>query len=590
MLMGLLATCMAVELTPEDVEAKTEDLLAELQQLQAEGKLGETCSEEAPCEEGLTCTGGPVPSCQPLDCVNKAMYNTFLNYPYHNMEDYADYILAEAGLSSVDDAFEGGGWFSLPRIKPEVEAAIIQAIQDNPLPMDEYNEQLAESCGTEAATVDGTTTGGGVILKSSQIFKITYSYYTAKGPADNNGATFSEICFGGGAELGLKVAGLIMTIFSGTNKDLVGNSLIFSLDLTPGIGYGTNIGFTLPDCVCRIGNEIGIGLLGGIGISYCTTQKCRDSSEMPSVSPSKSPSAAPVAPTISPMPTSPTKAPTPEPTTIIDTIVPDTCFSETNEVHVEGKGSVSIRNLEAGDQVLTKEGQYQSIYAFGHRQDNDDLSKFLVIHTDKSYLSALEITPSHMLFLFGDQSQSILARDLRVGDVLQHRDADGNASPITVTRIESVTRMGAFLPLTPDGTLVVNGVQVSAYASVPHAEDLLAWLSPILTPHTIFHWWLAPLRMVCTSSLFTRDAALCQAYNEDGLLLWLDFGNKLAKYLSRCHLVLQSIAVLFVLLALSSLRFLEVAFGPTLGWVVLCGIIPVFIVGRKFLRKGLSKV
>lgn len=229
-----------------------------------------------------------------------------------------------------------------------------------------------------------------------------------------------------------------------------------------------------------------------------------------------------------------------------------------------------MKDLELGDAILAENNEYQPIYAFGHSLDNRIPAEFLVFHTNETSQQPLEITPYHMLYTYNNQSIPVVAEAIQVGDVLVHRNQAGKTVPAMVTRIEGIMKSGVFLPLTPDSTLVVNGMKASAFASVPHAEELLSWLAPVISPQTIFHWWLAPLRMVCTSTLFPRGASACHSYTNDGLLVWLDMGNELARYLNECHFLIHSPSVVFVLFLLGCIRFVEMLFGPTLGWLVLC--------------------
>jgi Hint module len=311
--------------------------------------------------------------------------------------------------------------------------------------------------------------------------------------------------------------------------------------------------------------------------------------------PSKAPTPKPTA--------KPTAKPTPRPTIfpgippavppvsvpdVIDIIgnLTEECFSEDNVVYVQHKGDVALRDLQVGDDVLAADQNYQPIYAFGHNQNNQIPTTFLVFHTNQSSLPALELTPMHMLYLFDDPNQPVLARDVQVGDILIHRPGTGNSSaeplPVEVTSIDSVMKSGALLPLTVDGTVVVNGIQASVYSSVPHAQELFSWLAPMWTHQTIFHWFLTPLRMICSSELTRRYTGVCEAYTEDGLLVWLDFGNRLAKYLNQLSFVWQVISVAIGLSILGTMRLVEVMMGPTLECFLLFTVLPGFLIWKLF--------
>lgn len=191
----------------------------------------------------------------------------------------------------------------------------------------------------------------------------------------------------------------------------------------------------------------------------------------------------------------------------------------------------------------------------------------------------MELTPNHMLYLHNQPDEPIMAHKVQVGNILTHHYHGNNTKPqkfpVTVTEIQSVTKPGVFLPLTTDGTLVVNGMEASVYASLPHAEQIVSWLKPLLSSQTIFHWWLSPLRMLCLGS---PSSSACQSYTEDGLLVWLDTGNRLAEFLSGCNPIFQAICVFVAAFLLGVVRFVEVVLGPAFGYAFLLAIVPFVLV------------
>jgi hypothetical protein len=66
-------------------------------------------------------------------------------------------------------------------------------------------------------------------------------------------------------------------------------------------------------------------------------------------------------------------------------------------------------------------GQLDTVTNFIHRDENIT-STFLRLHTPKG---ALELSPNHLLFARnGSSTQSVLARDVRIGTTLLHRDGE----------------------------------------------------------------------------------------------------------------------------------------------------------------------
>jgi hypothetical protein len=129
-------------------------------------------------------------------------------------------------------------------------------------------------------------------------------------------------------------------------------------------------------------------------------------------------------------------------------------------------------------------GQLDTVTNFIHRDENIK-STFLRLQTPRG---ALELSPNHLLFARnGSSTQSVLARDVRIGTTLLHRDGEAMViDPYTpgccahvvaaqlaaggvrqVTSIDAFTDDGAYAPMTWSGELEVNGFAVSAYAQYP---------------------------------------------------------------------------------------------------------------------------
>jgi hypothetical protein len=84
------------------------------------------------------------------------------------------------------------------------------------------------------------------------------------------------------------------------------------------------------------------------------------------------------------------------------------CFSGDTEVTVKGKGPTPIVDLMVGDHILASGGQYELVYAFGHRDPTRSAS-FL-----QFMLSELELSEDHMLFIQG--RGFVPANMVKVGD------------------------------------------------------------------------------------------------------------------------------------------------------------------------------
>jgi len=206
------------------------------------------------------------------------------------------------------------------------------------------------------------------------------------------------------------------------------------------------------------------------------------------------------------------------------------CFSESASVQVKGIGRVEMKDLNVGQHVFAGYKDlspiYKPIYGFGHRKEGG-LADYLVISTNRTGYK-LEITESHLIYVVG-QSEPVSAGTLSAGDVLLYQSPEDLATAqVVVTKIENVKRQGLYQPLTEDGTLIVDGIHVSAYVSVghiaPRVVDILAARFKI-SEQAMFHTYMAPYRFVCTKvapQLCVDDFDV-----NEGIIYWLIFGRSI---------------------------------------------------------------
>ena len=205
---------------------------------------------------------------------------------------------------------------------------------------------------------------------------------------------------------------------------------------------------------------------------------------------------------------------------------PASCFSEVTTVHVEGKGITMMKDLQVRDKVLVgnknNRAIYQSVYSFGHINKLTP-TEYLRLHT--GHTSPLEISAAHLLYVQGKE-HPVRADSIRTGDMLLQVFPDAPRSPVKVTKIDKVTRNGAYMPLTKDGSIVVNGVLASTYVSImDNAPAVVTKCLTMVSEDSLLHGWLAPYRMVCmgiSSNLCRND------YNVDGISYWLAIGKYIA--------------------------------------------------------------
>lgn len=176
------------------------------------------------------------------------------------------------------------------------------------------------------------------------------------------------------------------------------------------------------------------------------------------------------------------------------------CFAGESTADVQGRGPVPIAELHVGDHVLVENsGQllYEPILTFLHslRPPHDVRSHFMtVVHSYGEF----QATENHIIFVTADihksnvgsgQRVSRLVGKLAPGDRLMAADPH-NPQLVRHSRVSAVRHssggLGMYAPLTASGTIVVNGVVASNYAS-PNAQTDLT--------HSAAHAFLLPVRL-----------------------------------------------------------------------------------------------
>ena len=261
------------------------------------------------------------------------------------------------------------------------------------------------------------------------------------------------------------------------------------------------------------------------------------------------------------------------------------CFSESALVETRDKGLVSMKDLQTGDYVFSghnKRGQprFQPVYSFGHFQPTNSAT-FLQIYTGRK-MDPLEVTGDHLVYLSTEDGQqyAVSADTVKVGDLLVEEHPTlmipfasmTQASP--VTKISTVEKQGLYMPLTPDGTLVVDGIKVSNYVALHTVapKTVLNAFAFGLTERDLQHWWLTPHRMLCmgVSSAFCGKKISKSFDREEGILKWLLVAKKLLLFVEERNDFVRVFVIgipLFLLFSFS--RIVETIFGAAWAPAVL---------------------
>ena len=231
------------------------------------------------------------------------------------------------------------------------------------------------------------------------------------------------------------------------------------------------------------------------------------------------------------------------------------CFSEVSTVQVFGKGAVEMKNLQVGDEILTAEGSYQSVYAFGHL-DKATKGNFIQIKTDQS---VLEVTAEHLLFVDGKQG-AIRADSVRIGDSFEGA---------SVKSIGSFERSGLYAPFTESGTLVVDGVKASSYISLQDTADNVELQNgfQLMSQHEFVHMMMSPFRMMCMGV----SSELCQSYNENGMPFFVGYGLQFAEWADTLPVFVQAVLLTAFLFIARGFMLFEAVFGASYGPMMMAG-------------------
>ncbi|CAB9526116.1 Warthog protein [Seminavis robusta] len=242
---------------------------------------------------------------------------------------------------------------------------------------------------------------------------------------------------------------------------------------------------------------------------------------------------------------------------------PSFCFSEDSTVEVLGKGTVSMKHLNVGDKVHGAHSTYEPVYGFAH-YDRAGKTEFLKIHMKGNNWGPLEVTGDHLVYV---NEKFLPAKSVQVGDSLQVED--GSA---VVTKITRRWKTGLYAPLTPSGTLLVNGVKVSSYVTLTRDKDPQQLQLNLLAQHEFIHMMLSPLRMACMGVA----PSLCSNAHIDeqsGYHPFVGLGIRLANLVDhKLNIVLQAVLFCMAVCVVYPLYLVESIFGAALVPGVIAGL------------------
>jgi len=188
------------------------------------------------------------------------------------------------------------------------------------------------------------------------------------------------------------------------------------------------------------------------------------------------------------------------------------CFPGSSTVVTRDRGRIPLSKLRTGDEILvaiTDKGEavslaYEPVISWLHHQPEIEMEVVEVKHAQ----GAVSLTPDHMIFRRSADNnilEAVAAQDMCEGDRVLSPWIDGNLNEPKVTSVSVGTASGAYAPLTPSGTLLVDGTVVSCYiapedlAESPAYAKFLRGLNAVAGRnyvHEFAHFTMLPVRVL----------------------------------------------------------------------------------------------
>jgi len=166
------------------------------------------------------------------------------------------------------------------------------------------------------------------------------------------------------------------------------------------------------------------------------------------------------------------------------------CFPASSTVVVKGSGVVPMKDLRIGDEVLVADSKYEPVYSFGHYKPKAAVEMLQITTSNKS---TVRLSRDHLIYVASRNTTTIPARHVRIGDQLVNTVGD----VIIVTSVKVVPEYGLYAPFTSSGTLIVDGILVSSYATmVPATLEYVSIFGIPFSYYWVYHMAISPYRLL----------------------------------------------------------------------------------------------
>ncbi|XP_032900237.1 sonic hedgehog protein [Amblyraja radiata] len=170
------------------------------------------------------------------------------------------------------------------------------------------------------------------------------------------------------------------------------------------------------------------------------------------------------------------------------------CFPASARVNLENGDTKQVKDLTPGDRVLAADERGNLLYSdFVMFLDRaEEVEKVFYVIETREPRRKLALTAAHLLFVGHATNEGQLglkatfASKVRSGQLVYITDGDSHRlRPARVDKVYLEEMIGAYAPLTMQGTLVIDQVLTSCYA--------------VIEEHSLAHWAFAPVRMRYTA-------------------------------------------------------------------------------------------
>ena len=183
------------------------------------------------------------------------------------------------------------------------------------------------------------------------------------------------------------------------------------------------------------------------------------------------------------------------------------CFPATATVWLEDGSQKAMRDVRLGDRIMVARADgslgYEEVYLNTHK---DPLSAAPYVELALASGRSLTLSPRHFIPVAAGPDSAWAAQvakganEIAVGDIVWSRADDGRMMQDEVAAVRTTVAVGAYNPLTMNGTIVVDGVVASAHSDwfldgVVSADAQTKVYQAILAPVRVAYRALGPARM-----------------------------------------------------------------------------------------------